>query len=138
MRRENTVCKAISIFAYTNRFRPDLPTDYIYQTYYPLVPTSDLNEIVGYAVGMLRSAWKGDGKFNYKKAGVLVWNIVDSSPIQGNLFDTFDREKRKRPDEMSELEKLRAEVKILKAEKERAEMEASFLKKLEEIERRRG
>jgi len=27
---------------------------------------------------------------------------------------------------MSELEKLRAEVKILKAEKERAEMEASF------------
>ena len=44
----------------------------------------------------------------------------------------------KRPDEMSELEKLRAEVKILKAEKERAEMEASFLKKLEEIERRRG
>ena len=37
---------------------------------------------------------------------------------------------------MSELEKLRAEVKILKAEKERAEMEASFLKKLEEIERR--
>ena len=94
MRRENTVCKAISIFAYTNRFRPDLPTDYIYQTYYPLVPTSDLNEIVGYAVGMLRSAWKGDGKFNYKKAGVLVWNIVDSSPIQGNLFDTFDREKQ--------------------------------------------
>ena len=49
-----------------------------------------------------------------------------------------NRGKRKRPDEMSELEKLRAEVKILKAEKERAEMEASFLKKLEEIERRQG
>ena len=46
--------------------------------------------------------------------------------------------KRKSPDEMNELEKLRAEVKILKAEKERAEMEASFLKKLDEIERRRG
>ena len=49
-----------------------------------------------------------------------------------------NRGKRKHPDEMSELEKLRAEVKILKAEKARAEMEASFLKKLEEIERRRG
>lgn len=48
------------------------------------------------------------------------------------------RGKRKNPDDMSELEKLRAEVKILRAEKERAEMEASFLKKLEEIERRRG
>lgn len=49
-----------------------------------------------------------------------------------------NRGKQKSPDEMSELEKLRAEVKILKAEKARAEMEASFLKKLEEIERRRG
>lgn len=49
-----------------------------------------------------------------------------------------NRGKRKNVDEMSELEKLRAEVKILRAEKQRAEMEASFLKKLEEIERRRG
>lgn len=39
---------------------------------------------------------------------------------------------------MNELEKLRAEVKLLRAGKERAEMEVSFLKKLEEIERRRG
>lgn len=49
-----------------------------------------------------------------------------------------NRGKRKNIDEMNELEKLRAEIKILRAEKERAEMEASFLKKLEEIERRRG
>lgn len=49
-----------------------------------------------------------------------------------------NRGKRKHPDEMNELEKLRAEIKILKAEKQRAEMEVAFLKKLEEIERRRG
>lgn len=49
-----------------------------------------------------------------------------------------NRGKRKVPGDMSELEKLRAEVKILKAEKERTEMEVSFLKKLKEIERRRG
>ncbi len=39
-----------------------------------------------------------------------------------------NRGKRKNSDEMNELEKLRAEIKILKAEKERAQMEASFLK----------
>lgn len=49
-----------------------------------------------------------------------------------------NRGKRKSEDDMSELEKLRAENKILRAEKEHAEMEASFLKKLAEIERRRG
>lgn len=39
-----------------------------------------------------------------------------------------NRGKRKNHDEMSELEKLRAEVKILRAEKQCAEMEASFKK----------
>ena len=48
------------------------------------------------------------------------------------------RGRRKSVAEMSELERLHAEVKLLRAEKERAQMEASFLKKLEEIERRRG
>lgn len=48
------------------------------------------------------------------------------------------RGKRKPLDEMNELERLRAENRILKTEKERAEMEISFLKKLEEIERGRG
>ena len=38
---------------------------------------------------------------------------------------------------MSELEKLRAENKLLQAEKRRAQLEAAFLKKLDEIERRR-
>lgn len=47
------------------------------------------------------------------------------------------RGKRKAAGQMTELERLRAENKILRAGKERAEMEASFLKKLEEIERRR-
>ncbi len=57
----------------------------------------------------------------------------------GGIDALQDRRGRtKRMEEMSELEKLRAENRILRAEKERAEMEASFLKKLDEIERRRG
>jgi transposase-like protein len=47
------------------------------------------------------------------------------------------RGKRKTIDEMSELEKLRAQNKLLEAENKRKQMEIDFLKKLEEIERRR-
>lgn len=57
----------------------------------------------------------------------------------GGIDALVDRRGRKKPlDEMSELERLRAENRILCAEKKQAEMEASFLKKLDEIERRRG
>lgn len=49
-----------------------------------------------------------------------------------------DKRGRKKPkSEMSELEMLRAENKLLKAENRRKELENAFLKKLDEIERRR-
>ena len=48
-----------------------------------------------------------------------------------------NRGKRKAEGDMSEEERLRAENKLLRAKIKQAEMEVSFLKKLEEIERRR-
>lgn len=47
------------------------------------------------------------------------------------------RGRRKSAEEMSELEKLKAENKLLQAENKRKEMELDFLKKLKEIERGR-
>ena len=49
-----------------------------------------------------------------------------------------NRGKRKPEDTLTEIERLRAELKLEKAKRQKAEMEASFLKKLDEIERRRG
>lgn len=49
-----------------------------------------------------------------------------------------NRGRRKPKDSLTEIEKLRAELKLEKAKRQKAEMEASFLKKLDEIERRRG
>lgn len=47
------------------------------------------------------------------------------------------RGKRKSEDQMSELEKLRAQNKLLQAENRRKQMEIDLLKKLEEIKRGR-
>lgn len=49
-----------------------------------------------------------------------------------------NRGRRKSGDSLTETERLRAELKLEKARRQKAEMEASFLKKLDEIERRRG
>ena len=49
-----------------------------------------------------------------------------------------NRGKRKPEDSLTEIERLRAELKLEKTKRQKAEMEASFLKKLDEIERRRG
>lgn len=49
-----------------------------------------------------------------------------------------NRGKRKPENTLTEIERLRAELKLEKAKRQKAEMEASFLKKLDEIERRRG
>ena len=48
-----------------------------------------------------------------------------------------NRGRRKSVEEMSELEKLKAENKLLQAENKRKQMELDFLKKIEEIERGR-
>lgn len=49
-----------------------------------------------------------------------------------------NRGKKKATDSLTEVERLRAELKMEKAKREKAEMEAAFLKKLGEVERRRG
>lgn len=49
-----------------------------------------------------------------------------------------NRGKRKSEESLTEIEKLHAEIKLEKAMRKNAEMELAFLKKLDEIERRRG
>ena len=73
-------------------------------------------------------------EFNCSYGQVYSWvNKYVEKGIDG-LKD--GRGRNKSEDELSELEKLKAEIKILKAEKKRQQMEIDLLKKLEEIERR--
>lgn len=94
LKEQHTVCQSIIVFAHTSRFRMDVPQDYIYRSGNFPVPTNDHQEIVSMAVRMLRDAWKNDECYWYKKSGVIVWNICKDEAIQGNLFDTVNREKQ--------------------------------------------
>lgn len=93
-------------------------------------------EIVQYCIAHDRNYAETAAKYEVSYQQARNYTIKYES---GGVDALYDRRGQSKPvDEMSELEKLRAENKILRAEKYRAEMEASFLKKLEEIERRRG
>lgn len=57
----------------------------------------------------------------------------------GGIDTLRDRRGKRKPDDtLTEIERLKAELRLEKAKRLKAEMEASFLKKLEEVERRRG
>ena len=93
-------------------------------------------EIVQYCIthgnNYLQTAEKFDISYQQARNYTMKYKAQGPEGLRDN------RGKRKNPEEMSEIEKLRAEIKILQAEKESAEMEIAFLKKLDEIERRWG
>ena len=73
----------------------------------------------------------------YQVSYQQVYSWVRKYEAQGVESLTDKRGRTKPEAEMTELEKLRAENKLLKAQNKRQEMEMAFLKKLGEIERRR-
>lgn len=74
-------------------------------------------------------------KYQVSYQQVYTWvSKYETNGIEG-LLDK--RGRKKTESEMSELEKLKAQNKLLEAENRRKQMEIDFLKKLDEIERRR-
>lgn len=73
----------------------------------------------------------------YQVSYQQIYSWVKKYETQG-VEGLKDKRGRTKPEaEMTELEKLRAENRLLKAQNKRQEMEMIFLKKLDEIERRR-
>jgi len=93
LREQRSCCSALTVFAYTSRFRTDVPQCHIQQNVIFPVPTSDSSEIIRAALSGLRENWR-EGNFAFKKAGVVVWDILPDMAIQTNLFDTIDRGKQ--------------------------------------------
>ena len=108
----------------------------IYMTKGRLTRLDERIEIVSYCLAKGKDY--GSAIVKYGVSYQQIYNWVHKYEVKGieGLIDK--RGKRKVMDEMTEIERLRAENKILKAENEQKEMEIAVLKKVREIERRRG
>lgn len=74
-------------------------------------------------------------KFQVSYQQVYTWVRKYKENGYDSLLDR--RGKRKKPEELNETEKIAAQLKLLEAENKRLKMENDFLKKLDEVERRR-
>jgi Transposase and inactivated derivatives len=92
-------------------------------------------EIVKYCIEHQNNYAETAQKYQVSYQQVYTWTSKYESDGVEALQDR--RGKRKDENEMSELEKLKAQNKLLEAENRRKQMEIDFLKKLDEIERRR-
>ena len=85
LRRQNSCCNAIMVFIHTNGFKPEEP-QYSKNIVIKLpFPTNSSIEISQFANQALEKVFKQG--FRYKKAGVIVLDVVPDSPRQIALFN---------------------------------------------------
>lgn len=91
LRKQHSYGCVLTVFIHTNPHATN-QTQYYNQTVMQLpVPTNDSSEMIRYALQGLKAIF-AEG-YRFKKAGVIVSEIVPERPLQGNLFDVRNREK---------------------------------------------
>ena len=100
LRHDDTAAYCINTFLYTNRFREDKPQDFPDATIRLDMPASSTQEVVSAALKALKLIWKPG--FEYKKAGVVVFDIVNRDERQLTLFET-DSAKKEKQDVLSQV-----------------------------------
>ncbi len=93
LRKQDCVAKYISVFITTNLFSNQKKQYGQYKSYLLNTPTNDSIELVKISMKLLESIYSKN--YIYKKAGVVVGNIVSSNNLQMHLFDDItDRNNR--------------------------------------------
>ena len=88
LRQQQSVTSEMVVFAYTNRFREDVPQIHA-NTLVPFItPTAEERIIIAQAVSAAKTLFKQG--FGYKKAGVIATKIVSEKHVMHSLFE--DRE----------------------------------------------
>lgn len=91
LREQKSCAVSVMVFIHTNNFREDLPQYWQNCVVKLPVASNSTFEIVHYALEALNKIFKPG--FQYKKAGVVITEIVPDTAIQTHLFDNIDREK---------------------------------------------
>jgi DNA polymerase V len=95
LRRQQSAAGQITVFLHTNNFRAQDKQYYGTLTIPLKTATSDTAELIKYAQLAFARVFRPG--FNYKKAGVIVGEIVPADQIQQSLFDQVqDREKNRK------------------------------------------
>jgi DNA polymerase V len=85
LRKQKSCCKAICVFVHTNGFRQDLP-QYAQNTLAKLpYPTNSSIELAQFAQQALERIYRKG--FQYKKAGVILLDILPENQVQQSLFE---------------------------------------------------
>ena len=100
LRQEGSAAYDVTAFLYTNRFREDLKQYFPSATIRLGVAANSTQEIISAALRGFRTVYRHG--YQYKKAGVIVSDIVPEDEIQGSLFD-FDDKLRQKHDKLSEV-----------------------------------
>ena len=94
LREQKSCAGAVMVFIQTNRFRTDLPQFVQNRVERLPVATADSIKIVHAALVALKRLFRPG--FHYKKAGVILLDIVPRNAIQMNLFSPHDTAKSER------------------------------------------
>jgi DNA polymerase V len=106
LRKQKSCANVINIFIKTNRFKPELPQYSNWRTIKLSVPSNSTAEFIHYSIKGLEQIYKAG--YKYKKAGVIVTDIVPQNQVQQGLFDKMDRAKDK--DIMHAMDKLNTKM----------------------------
>jgi DNA polymerase V len=91
LRKQHSLASVIMVFIQTNPNATNLP-QHCKQVLLQLpVPTNDTTELINFALRGLKAIF-AEG-FQFKKAGVIVSELVPERPLQGDIFDTRNRDK---------------------------------------------
>lgn len=95
LRKQNSVAGEILVFAYTNRFKENVPQIHGVLPVHFGQPVNEQRIIVRKAVEAMREIFRRG--YGYKKAGVIATDIMQADEVSGSLFeDTAAREREHR------------------------------------------